>query len=160
MAAGGRFGGHIVQGHVDGTGEIRSVKRDQNAVVFEITPDRESLFKYIIPKGSITLDGISLTVVGTSSSAFTVSIIPHTLGKRCLPISGLVTASILNVMCWANMSIISCTTGERIIRKKRAAPGSAMIFWRPTGLYNKQKRLRRPEQDSVRFCEKDKISQI
>ncbi|WP_342561870.1 riboflavin synthase [Paenibacillus sp. FSL R7-0345] len=84
MAAGGRFGGHIVQGHVDGTGEIRSVKRDQNAVVFEITPDRESLFKYIIPKGSITLDGISLTVVGTSSSAFTVSIIPHTLGETVL----------------------------------------------------------------------------
>lgn len=84
MAAGGRFGGHIVQGHVDGTGEIRSVKRDQNAVVFEITPDKGSLFKYIIPKGSITLDGISLTVVSTSSSAFTVSIIPHTLGETVL----------------------------------------------------------------------------
>lgn len=84
MAAGGRFGGHIVQGHVDGTGEIRSVKRDQNAVVFEITPDRSALFKYIIPKGSITLDGISLTVVNTSSSAFTVSIIPHTLGETVL----------------------------------------------------------------------------
>lgn len=84
MAAGGRFGGHIVQGHVDGIGEIRSVKRDQNAVVFEIAPDRKSLFKYIIPKGSITIDGISLTVVNTSSSSFTVSIIPHTLGETVL----------------------------------------------------------------------------
>lgn len=84
MAAGGRFGGHIVQGHVDGTGEIRSVKRDQNAVVFEIAPDRKSLFKYIIPKGSITIDGISLTVVNTSPSTFTVSIIPHTLGETVL----------------------------------------------------------------------------
>lgn len=84
MAAGGRFGGHIVQGHVDGTGEIRSLKRDQNAVVFEIVPDRSSLFKYIIPKGSITIDGISLTVVNTSASAFTVSIIPHTLGETVL----------------------------------------------------------------------------
>ncbi|UQZ32460.1 riboflavin synthase [Paenibacillus sp. PK3_47] len=84
MAAGGRFGGHIVQGHVDGTGEIRSIKRDQNAVVFEIVPDRGSLFKYIIPKGSITIDGISLTVVNTSASAFTVSIIPHTLGETVL----------------------------------------------------------------------------
>ncbi|CAH1194457.1 Riboflavin synthase [Paenibacillus auburnensis] len=84
MAAGGRFGGHIVQGHVEGTGEIRSVKRDQNAVVFEITPDKNSLFKYIIPKGSITIDGISLTVVNTTSSAFTVSIIPHTLGETVL----------------------------------------------------------------------------
>jgi riboflavin synthase len=84
MAAGGRFGGHIVQGHVDGTGEIRSVKRDQNAVVFEIAPDRKSLFKYIIPKGSITIDGISLTVVNTTASAFTVSVIPHTLGETVL----------------------------------------------------------------------------
>ncbi|MEK5238527.1 riboflavin synthase [Paenibacillus sp. FSL L8-0470] len=84
MAAGGRFGGHIVQGHVDGTGEIRSVKRDQNAVVFEIAPDRKALFKYIIPKGSITIDGISLTVVNTTAAAFTVSIIPHTLGETVL----------------------------------------------------------------------------
>ncbi|MNC32318.1 Riboflavin synthase [compost metagenome] len=84
MTAGGRFGGHIVQGHVDGTGEIRSVKRDQNAVVFEIAPERKSLFKFIIPKGSITIDGISLTVVDTSASAFTVSIIPHTLGETVL----------------------------------------------------------------------------
>ncbi|OKP71823.1 riboflavin synthase subunit alpha [Paenibacillus helianthi] len=84
MAAGGRFGGHIVQGHVDGTGEIRSVKRDQNAVVFEIAPERKSLFKFIIPKGSITIDGISLTVVDTSASTFTVSIIPHTLGETVL----------------------------------------------------------------------------
>ncbi|MHA6530854.1 riboflavin synthase [Paenibacillus sp. BAC0078] len=84
MAAGGRFGGHIVQGHVDGTGEIRSVKRDQNAVVFEIAPERKSLFKFIIPKGSITIDGISLTVVNTTSSLFTVSVIPHTLGETVL----------------------------------------------------------------------------
>jgi riboflavin synthase len=84
MAAGGRFGGHIVQGHVDGTGEIRGIQRDQNAVVFEIVPERRSLFKYIIPKGSITIDGISLTVVNTSASAFTVSIIPHTLGETVL----------------------------------------------------------------------------
>ncbi|MGN7761728.1 riboflavin synthase [Paenibacillus sp. 22594] len=84
MAAGGRFGGHIVQGHVDGTGEIRSVKRDQNAVVFEIAPERKTLFKFIIPKGSITIDGISLTVVDTSASTFTVSIIPHTLGETVL----------------------------------------------------------------------------
>ncbi|MNV46591.1 Riboflavin synthase [compost metagenome] len=84
MAAGGRFGGHIVQGHVDGTGTIRSIKRDQNAVVFEIAPDSPSLFKYIIPKGSITIDGISLTVVATPASAFTVSIIPHTLEQTVL----------------------------------------------------------------------------
>lgn len=84
MAAGGRFGGHIVQGHADGTGTIKSVKRDQNAVVFEIAPARKSLFKFIIPKGSITIDGISLTVAVASPSSFTVSIIPHTLSQTVL----------------------------------------------------------------------------
>lgn len=84
MAAGGRFGGHIVQGHVDGTGTFKSIKRDQNAVVFEIAPDRKSLYKYIIPKGSITIDGISLTVVTVGASSFTVSVIPHTLGETVL----------------------------------------------------------------------------
>lgn len=84
MAAGGRFGGHIVQGHVDGTGTIKSIRRDQNAVVFEISPERSSLFKYIIPKGSITIDGISLTVVSVNASSFTVSIIPHTLEQTVL----------------------------------------------------------------------------
>ncbi|MFP4974747.1 riboflavin synthase [Paenibacillus sp. CN-4] len=84
MSAGGRFGGHIVQGHVDGTGVIRGVRRDQNAVVFEIAPARSSLFRYIIPKGSITIDGISLTVVSAGDTSFTVSIIPHTLGETVL----------------------------------------------------------------------------
>ncbi|MFC3750704.1 riboflavin synthase [Paenibacillus sp. GCM10012306] len=84
MAAGGRFGGHIVQGHVDGTGTFKSIKRDQNAVVFEIAADRKSLYKYIIPKGSITIDGISLTVVTVGTSSFTVSVIPHTLGETVL----------------------------------------------------------------------------
>lgn len=84
MAAGGRFGGHIVQGHVDGVGIIRSVRADHNAIVYEIAPHNTELFKYIIPKGSVTLDGISLTVVKTTTSSFTVSIIPHTLGETIL----------------------------------------------------------------------------
>lgn len=84
MAAGGRFGGHIVQGHVDGVGIIRSVRRDQNASVYEIAPAKSEMFRYIIPKGSVTLDGISLTVVNTFSTSFTVSIIPHTLAETVL----------------------------------------------------------------------------
>ncbi|UNK20472.1 riboflavin synthase [Paenibacillus sp. N3/727] len=84
MAAGARFGGHIVQGHVDGTGMIRSVHSDQNAVVYEIAPSNLDLFKYILPKGSVTLDGISLTVVKVNDSTFTVSIIPHTLAETVL----------------------------------------------------------------------------
>lgn len=84
MAANGRFGGHIVQGHVDGIGTIVGTSQDQNAVVFEIRPGKPSLFKYIIPKGSIAVDGISLTVVEAEGGTFTISIIPHTLAETVL----------------------------------------------------------------------------
>ena len=84
MPAGGRFGGHIVQGHVDGVGLIRSLRRDQNAVVFDIGPADRALMRYIIPKGSIAVDGISLTVVEADEARFTVSIIPHTLSQTNL----------------------------------------------------------------------------
>jgi len=84
MIANGRFGGHIVQGHVDGIGRIQCVTRNQNAVVYEITPASQNIFKYIIPKGSITLDGISLTVVQVKENTFEVSIIPHTLAQTVL----------------------------------------------------------------------------
>ncbi|WEK55641.1 MAG: riboflavin synthase [Candidatus Cohnella colombiensis] len=86
MLAGGRYGGHIVQGHVDGTGVIRNRTVEANAVVFKIEPHQSAQLRYIIPKGSITLDGISLTVVEVDRDAgtFTVSIIPHTLKETIL----------------------------------------------------------------------------
>jgi riboflavin synthase len=84
MSAQGRFGGHIVQGHVDSSGRIRSRASEQNAVVFTIEPDDPAIIKYIIPRGSITLDGISLTVVQVLEGTFTVSIIPHTLAQTIL----------------------------------------------------------------------------
>jgi len=77
MAVGDRFGGHIVQGHVDGLGLIQSLKQDEIAwrITIESPPD---LLKYIAPKGSITVDGISLTVIDVGESTFSVSLIPHT----------------------------------------------------------------------------------
>jgi riboflavin synthase len=84
MAANGRFGGHIVQGHVDTTGRIAARTPEENAVVFRIEPGDPGLLKYIIPHGSITIDGISLTVVETGEAQFTVSIIPHTLAETVL----------------------------------------------------------------------------
>ncbi|KAE8558467.1 MULTISPECIES: riboflavin synthase [Paenibacillus] len=84
MAASGRFGGHIVQGHVDGTGTIRGVTSEQNAVVFEVEPSDQALFKYVLLKGSITIDGISLTVAQRTRNSFAVSIIPHTLAETAL----------------------------------------------------------------------------
>lgn len=82
---------------MDGTGVIGSITRDQNAVVFEIKPDDSELFKFLIPKGSVTLDGISLTVVETTRCSFTVSIIPHTIGETVLNIKK--TGDTVNIEC-------------------------------------------------------------
>ncbi len=83
MAANGRFGGHIVSGHIDGTGKIKSVRQDGNAVWFEISVDSKILMG-IVEKGSIAIDGISLTVAAVGPDSFKVSIIPHTLKETVL----------------------------------------------------------------------------
>ena len=77
MAADGRFGGHIVSGHIDGTGTIHSYRKEENAVWVTIGTTPEIL-RLIVEKGSICIDGISLTVVDVTEDAFSVSIIPHT----------------------------------------------------------------------------------
>ncbi|MFE5317115.1 riboflavin synthase [Paenibacillus sp. NPDC056579] len=84
MLAGGRFGGHIVQGHVDSTGIITSRTPEANAVVFQVEPADPGILKYMIPHGSITIDGISLTLVQVTKQHATVSIIPHTLAQTVL----------------------------------------------------------------------------
>lgn len=77
MAADGRFGGHIVSGHIDGTGTIRSLKPEGNAVWVTIEAPT-AILNLIVEKGSICIDGISLTVAYVDSKVFKVSIIPHT----------------------------------------------------------------------------------
>ena len=83
MPADGRFGGHIAAGHVDGTGVIRRVQRDDNAVWYTISAPPEVL-RYVVEKGSITVDGISLTVAGVTEETFSVSVIPHTAANTTL----------------------------------------------------------------------------
>lgn len=83
MAANGRFGGHIVSGHVDGTGTIADKKTEDNAVWVTVTAGRDVLH-YIVEKGSIAIDGISLTVAYVDDSCFKVSVIPHTGGETTL----------------------------------------------------------------------------
>ena len=73
----GRLGGHIVSGHVDGTGHISAIRRDDNAVWITINCDSK-LLRYIAEKGSITIQGISLTVAQVFPDGFSVSLIPHT----------------------------------------------------------------------------------
>lgn len=83
MAAGGRFGGHIVSGHVDGTGTILNMAREGNAVWITIEAPA-AVAELIVEKGSITIDGISLTVAEAGGRAFCVSVIPHTGSETTL----------------------------------------------------------------------------
>lgn len=84
LAVGERLGGHMVQGHVDGTGELVSVAPEGNAYRMRFRFARE-LGSYIAMKGSITVDGISLTVAGLGDDWFEVAIIPHTWRETSLP---------------------------------------------------------------------------
>lgn len=87
LAVSDRLGGHIVQGHVDGTGRITSIRPEADCVIIRITSPKR-LMSYIVEKGFVAVDGISLTVVKRGASSFTLSVIPYTLentnlkGKR------------------------------------------------------------------------------
>lgn len=87
MAANGRFGGHLVQGHIDGTGSIESYRKEENAVWITVRTG-DDIMRLIVEKGSICIDGVSLTVAAEGDGWFQVSIIPHTgsettlLGKK------------------------------------------------------------------------------
>lgn len=83
MPANGRFGGHIVAGHVDGVGTISSIQQDDNAIWYTIQAD-SSVLRYIVEKGSIAINGISLTVARVDSTAFAISAIPHTVKVTAL----------------------------------------------------------------------------
>lgn len=83
MSANGRFGGHIVAGHVDNIGKISNLKKEDNAVWVTIECSSD-LLKYIVYKGSVALDGISLTVADVTENSFSVSVIPHTRQETTL----------------------------------------------------------------------------
>ncbi len=77
MPADGRFGGHMVAGHIDDTGTITAIKQDDNAVWYTVAA-APAVLRYIVAKGSIAMDGISLTVARVDDKGFAVSVIPHT----------------------------------------------------------------------------------
>ncbi|MEA2310253.1 MAG: riboflavin synthase [Solirubrobacteraceae bacterium] len=83
LRAADRMGGHVVQGHVDGLGTVREVREDGFARVVEVATPPE-LLRYVVEKGSIAVDGISLTVASVTDDAFTVSLIPETLERTNL----------------------------------------------------------------------------
>ena len=77
VKVGDRLGGHIVSGHIDGVGKILSIRPEGNALLIDVAAE-SSLLRQIAPKGSVALDGISLTVVDAGAESFSVSLIPHT----------------------------------------------------------------------------------
>ncbi len=83
LLAGDRMGGHIVQGHVDGTGRVMSIKEDGDSIIFRIRVPKR-LNRYIVEKGFVAVDGISLTVVKRGASSFTLAVIPYTLENTSL----------------------------------------------------------------------------
>ena len=96
MPANGRFGGHMVSGHIDGTGTVTELRQDDNAVWYTISAAPE-LLRYIVEKGSICIDGISLTVAAVDDRSFKVSIIPHTRAVTNLSTKGV--GSTVNLEC-------------------------------------------------------------
>lgn len=124
MRADGRFGGHIVSGHIDGTGRLTAIRREDNAynVFFRV---EKPLFRYIIEKGSVALDGISLTVASVKNESnygeFSVAVIPHTWENTALKNKRV--GSIINVECdvvgkyiehFVNIGSSSPTSSEKI----------------------------------------------
>lgn len=84
MAANGRFGGHMVSGHVDGTAVITRIEKAENSIYYDLKLDHE-LAKMLVLKGSIAVDGVSLTIFGLTEDQVTVSLIPHTLDETIFP---------------------------------------------------------------------------
>jgi riboflavin synthase len=83
LRAGGRLGGHVVQGHVDGVGTVASIAAEGIARVVRIAAD-EALLRYVVEKGSIAVDGVSLTVSAVDDEGFEISLIPETLERTTL----------------------------------------------------------------------------
>ncbi|MBK6758647.1 MAG: riboflavin synthase [Moraxellaceae bacterium] len=112
-----RLGGHIVSGHVDGLGEIISVKQDARSIQYQVRAPDE-LAKYISEKGSITVDGISLTVNAIDGAVFSLNIVPHTVQET-------------NVGSWQVGSVINLEVDllarylERLLLGDKAAQSSA-----------------------------------
>lgn len=121
MACGGRFGGHLVSGHVDACGRVADLVRDGIALVMRVSVPSDVL-RYVARKGSVTLDGVSLTVasVSDSDSSFTVSLIPHTMASTTLHL--LKPGSPVNV----EVDMLARYV-ERLLAAGDAAPASAQV---------------------------------
>lgn len=110
-----RLGGHIVSGHIDGVGTITNIKEEDNATWVTVQAEEE-LMKYIINKGSIAIDGTSLTVADVSDNSFKVSIIPHT--KEMTILLSKKAGSIVNLECDVIGKYVEKLLGYKETRKE------------------------------------------
>lgn len=91
-----RLGGHIVSGHIDGTGRLEKIRKDENAIWLSIVAE-EPILRYIVEKGSVAIDGISLTIAKIDLHTFEVSVIPHTQAETTILIKK--TGDAVNIEC-------------------------------------------------------------
>lgn len=120
-----RFGGHIVQGHVDGVGEVVSVTPEGDAEIWEFSAP-ESVLKYAVEKGSVCVDGISLTLVSVREGSFTVSILPQT--KAATNLGGLSPGDRVNLEADVIGKYVERLLGPRL--GNTTQDGSSQIFER------------------------------
>lgn len=134
MAADGRFGGHIVSGHIDGTGTVSKLEKDGNAVWVYISAP-SNILNLIIEKGSIAIDGISLTVAKVNDKEFAVSVIPHTgeettlLGKKAGDVVNLendVIGKYVQKLMGCGMVV---STGSTTVEKDQVARDEKLLNW-------------------------------
>ncbi|OES45746.1 riboflavin synthase [Domibacillus iocasae] len=126
MAANGRFGGHFVSGHVDGVGHIVSKKQEENALYVTISYP-EGLGRYFLYKGSIALDGTSLTLFGVTDNDVTVSLIPHTRDETILASKGVGDA--VNIEC----DMLAKYVGNMLEKKEAPKRGVTMDLLKENG---------------------------
>ncbi|MCM3637598.1 riboflavin synthase [Sporosarcina luteola] len=120
MSANGRFGGHFVTGHVDGIGEIVAVRTVENAIYMDIQLASE-FQSHLVPKGSITVDGTSLTVFGISDQGFTISLIPVTQADSIVGYKRV--GDLVNVECDILAKYL-----ERIVSRKKTEPSGGLTM--------------------------------
>ncbi|MCP3762861.1 riboflavin synthase [Domibacillus sp. A3M-37] len=126
MAANGRFGGHFVSGHVDGVGHIVSKKQEENAIYVTISYP-EGLGRYFLYKGSIALDGTSLTLFGVTDNDVTVSLIPHTRDETILASKGVGDA--VNIEC----DMLAKYVGNMLEKREEQGRGVTMDLLKENG---------------------------
>lgn len=130
MKAEARFGGHIVQGHVDGVGEVLDVMPEGDAELWELSAP-EGVIRYLVEKGSVCVDGISLTVVAVKDGSFTASILPQT--KSATNLQSLSVGDRVNLEADVIAKYVERLLGPHMNSNSSSSQSSSQTFERSVG---------------------------